>query len=347
MATPPAMPEALFGMLTTIGEVTVFMGFTGICWFNNAELLMKVFLFFRQYTGVYFYSLIFSALGTACYQSFLYVLILNKMNVHGALSGLQIGWTFMVTGQSLVLWSRLHLILVKTKILKMILAMIVFSTVTMVPLLMSTAHMSLYNEGLILYAPFTIAEKVEISVFSVQELIISCVYLYTTWKMLRIRDVLQKGYTKRLMRHLVIVNIFIIALDITLLVLEFVTPMGIWGSFKGFAYSIKLKLEFHTLNKLKESPKRQGTETGLSGNLRSDELDTIRKNQWNGAIHKSTVHAGSSSPSVQTSAGTQIMRTTDFMIDNENGLGEEGAATSKARKGSPTSSLVEFASKGN
>lgn len=135
------MPEALFGMLATIGEVTLFMGFTGICWFNNVELLMKVFLVFRQYSGVYFYSLIFSALGTACYQSFLYVLILNKMDVRDSLSGLQIRWTFMVTGQSLVLWSRLHCILVKPKILKMILATIVFNTVTMAPLLMSTAHL--------------------------------------------------------------------------------------------------------------------------------------------------------------------------------------------------------------
>lgn len=140
MATPP-VPEALFGMLTTIAEVTVFMGFTGICWFNNVELLMKVFLVFRKYSGVYFYSLIFSALGTACYQSFLYALTLDMMDIHGSLSALQIGWAFMVTGQSLVLWSRLHLILVEPKVLKVILAMIIFSTITMVPLLMSTAHL--------------------------------------------------------------------------------------------------------------------------------------------------------------------------------------------------------------
>ena len=184
--------------------------------------------------------------------------------------------------------------------------------------------------------------------FSVQELAISCVYLYTTWKMLRIRDMFQKGYTKRLMRHLIIVNIFMIALDITLLVLEFVTPMGIWGSFKGFSYSIKLKLEFHILNKLKESPRPKGTDvsSSRSGNLHSSELDNIRKVQWNGAVHKTTAYACTSSTTVQSSAGGQIFHTTDFTVDYEQGLAEQGAVATKARKGSPTSSMVEFASKG-
>lgn len=164
--------------------------------------------------------------------------------------------------------------------------------------------------------------------------------------MLRIRDMFQKGYTKRLMRHLIIINMFMIALDITLLVLEFVTPMGIWGSFKGFSYSIKLKLEFHILNKLKESPRPKITDCSESENLHSSELDNIRKAQWNGAVHKSNAYAGSSA-TVPEGGAEQIFHTREFTVGYEQCLEEQGAVgPSVGGKGSPTSSTVEFASKG-
>jgi hypothetical protein len=64
------------------------------------------------------------------------------------------------------------------------------------------------------------------------------------------------------MKELIVANIFIIFLDVTLLCLEYLALWGIWCSFKGMAYSIKVKIEFSILNQLKNS--LQGTTSGNS-----------------------------------------------------------------------------------
>jgi hypothetical protein len=100
------------------------------------------------------------------------------------------------------------------------------------------------------YKFFTDAEKSEIMVFSAQETIISVTYLCYAWAWFKSLSAIRKVEATKFTMHLAIVNLFIIALDMVLLTLEFTTDTAIWGSFKGFAYSIKLKLEFHILNRL-------------------------------------------------------------------------------------------------
>jgi hypothetical protein len=100
-------------------------------------------------------------------------------------------------------------------------------------------------------------EKIAISVFTVQELIISGVYLSETVRILKFGELVQKKSNRRRIQMLFLANIAIIAIDVTTVTLEFLALWGVWCSFKGFGYSVKLKIEFAILNQLRDSVKNQ------------------------------------------------------------------------------------------
>lgn len=92
--------------------VIVFL--TGLAMYNACELTVAIFLTFNRYSGVYFWSLLISCLGTIPYAlGFLlkYMILTTGKWRWFAVALNTAGWYAMITGQSLVLWSRLHLIL--------------------------------------------------------------------------------------------------------------------------------------------------------------------------------------------------------------------------------------------
>ena len=90
-------------------------------------------------------------------------------------------------------------------------------------------------------------EKFQMTGFCVQEFIISAIYLHETTKLLKI---MKRNDTRRTVGELFIINVFIIALDIGLLVVEYMDLIVYEQTFKAVIYSIKLKLEFAILGKL-------------------------------------------------------------------------------------------------
>lgn len=82
---------------------------------------------------------------------------------------------------------------------------------------------------------------------SIQELILSTIYISETLKILRgsfRRD------TRRLMHQLVLINIVIIIMDVALIGIEYASRFLLESIVKGLFYSIKLKLEFAILGRL-------------------------------------------------------------------------------------------------
>src|SRR3569833_3839484 len=61
-----------------------------------------------------------------------------------------------------------------------------------------------------------------------------------------------RGNARKLMKHLVLVNINIVVLDITILGLEYAGQIQLQTAYKGLVYSVKLKLEISILNRLVE-----------------------------------------------------------------------------------------------
>lgn len=87
--------------------------FASLSIYNAIEIIALVFITFTRYQGVYFWSLLVASWGILPYTlgfvlKFFEVTTSWDKYISAAL--LTICWYTMVTGQSVVLWSRLHLL---------------------------------------------------------------------------------------------------------------------------------------------------------------------------------------------------------------------------------------------
>jgi hypothetical protein len=91
--------------------ITAF--FAGLAMYNALELMAAAFITFQRYHGVYFWSLLVASLGIIPYSLGLFIKFFDLTGNNESISEVLMltGWWAMVTGQSVVLWSRLHLIL--------------------------------------------------------------------------------------------------------------------------------------------------------------------------------------------------------------------------------------------
>ena len=112
------------GALDSLPLVFAFFVFVGVALSSGLELLVAIFFRFKR-TSLYFYSIMTAALGILLYTSGVILLILNLTNPYVSISMILIGWVAMVTGQSVVLYSRLHLIVRNQRMLNWALTMII------------------------------------------------------------------------------------------------------------------------------------------------------------------------------------------------------------------------------
>ncbi|KAJ5390986.1 uncharacterized protein N7496_002054 [Penicillium cataractarum] len=226
----------------------IFAAFAAIAWYNAIELIILCFVSFKRRRGCYFWSLLVasSSIVPHCLG---YVLLFFPTGVspYICVTLIVFSWYGMVTGQSLVLWSRLHLVLQNTKILWGVLWMIMVDAVLLhIPttvLLYGTvaAPVSAWSRG------YSTMEHIQLVGFCIQELIISGLYVWETVKLLRLRP---QGRPHGILHQLLTINIIILLLDVAIVVIEYVGYYAVQVMFKPVAYSIKLKLEYAILGKL-------------------------------------------------------------------------------------------------
>ena len=92
---------------------TLIVFFAGLTIYNALELVILIFTTFKSRKTLYFWSLLISSLGLIPYAVGFLLKLLGIWNGRERWPGvilITIGWYTMVTGQSVVLWSRLHLI---------------------------------------------------------------------------------------------------------------------------------------------------------------------------------------------------------------------------------------------
>ncbi|KAF1998005.1 hypothetical protein P154DRAFT_469984, partial [Amniculicola lignicola CBS 123094] len=229
------------------------MAFLAVAVYNVVELTLVIFTTFKRRNGLYFYSLLVATWGIApyCVGFFLKFYNLTTEAPTLYLTLIAIGWPCMITGQSLVLYSRLHL-LTRSVIEKFrwVLAMIIFDAIIChIPIIVLLYGANSKNPEPF-FNPYSIYEKVQITIFFVQEVIISGVYVLKTTRLLRSEGNILGRNSRTIMTHLVWVNLIIIALDIALLGIEYAGFYDLQTTFKAMVYSIKLKMEFSILNKL-------------------------------------------------------------------------------------------------
>jgi hypothetical protein len=186
----------------------------------------------------------------------------------------------MVPGQSLVLYSRLHLISSNDKLLRVIFWTILTTAVVLcVPtvtlnLRQYTKHPEAYTRG------YVIMEKVQMSIFTAQEVFISLFYF---WEIRRVLQVIASSHTisftpysktntlstnanttRKSMWQLVAMNVLLLILDAVLLTVEFQNFYMIETTFKSLVYSTKLKVEFAVLSQIKGAMRTRSAQSSLT-----------------------------------------------------------------------------------
>ena len=231
------------------------VAFTSVALYNVVELSCIIFKTFKRRSGLYFIAFCVATYGIPPYSIAYLVLGLHPdpgpYGIYGFVVLIVVGWSCTVTGQSMVLYSRLHLIDRDRKHLRAVLAMIITNGIILhgtVGALGFGANSSANPKPF--YKPYSIIEKVQITVFFVQEVSLSALYIWATAKFFHDSALHTASTRARLLWHLIIVNCVVILIDITILGLEFADLYKLQTAYKAMAYSIKLKLEFSILSQL-------------------------------------------------------------------------------------------------
>ncbi|KAI2787547.1 hypothetical protein POX_f07918 [Penicillium oxalicum] len=218
------------------------------CW-NVLEISFYILHTFRRYRGLYFWSMVIATLGILLHAitSFLRYFALAPSFPMAFL--ICLGWYAMVTGQSVVLYSRLHLITTHESYQRWVLVMIVVNVCILhIP---TTILFMGANHGVTDFVyPFKIYERIQLVGFALQETIISALYVWETTTSLRPVLSLKGRRGTRVIANVVLVNVIAVLLDASLVIIEFTHHFDVQTTLKPVVYSIKLLLEFTVLNSL-------------------------------------------------------------------------------------------------
>lgn len=235
----------------------ILITFVVIAWYNVIELVVLVLSTFRHWRGYYFWCLMVSGvLGVAPYSAGFVLKFFTATNPLVSVTILTLGWWAMITGQSFVLYSRLHLVVSNPRTLRRVFYMILTNVLILhVPTSVLTYASNIENAKPAFINGYNIMEKIQMTGFTIQEAIISGLYVSETVRLLRLGS--ERSHRK-IMHELVGINVFIILMDIALLGLEYASIYALQITLKAAIYSVKLKLEFAVLGKLVDMIHRPG-----------------------------------------------------------------------------------------
>ncbi|KAL4865380.1 hypothetical protein BDV12DRAFT_150515 [Aspergillus spectabilis] len=226
--------------------LVIFIALSG---YNVLELVILVLSTFRRWKGLYFWSLMISGvLGVVPYSIGFLLKFFSHADSTLSVTILTVGWWTMVTGQAIVLYSRLHLVLRDERILHRVLCMIIANVFLLhVPTTVLTYGSNVAGRDSVFATGYNIMEKIQMTGFTIQEVIISALYVWETTKLLQLGS---SRENRKIMHQLVGINVAIVVMDLILLGLEYASEYAVQITLKGVIYSVKLKLEFAVLGKL-------------------------------------------------------------------------------------------------
>ncbi|KAJ5378158.1 uncharacterized protein N7496_005567 [Penicillium cataractarum] len=245
-------PDGLIGGYTggSLPVRILMIVFSSIALYNAIELFILLFLTFQHYRGLYFWTLLLSVVLGVIPHTIGYILEFFALApLWLCLTMSTIGFYVMVPGQSVVLYSRLHLVVQSHRILRFVLWLIIIDAVLLLIPTTVLTFSTAYVGTLPIIRGYNVMERLQLAWFCAQEFVISGIYISETVKLLRLMPDKDHRRTK-IMYELLAINFVIIMLDVALLVVEYIGYYSLQTTLKPMVYSIKLKLEFGVLGKL-------------------------------------------------------------------------------------------------
>ena len=131
-----------------------------------------------------------------------------------------IGWYAMVTGQAVVLYSRLHLVVSDTHRIRWVLAMIIINLFVLnVPTTILFLASNLGQRRFI--NPINVYERIQLIGSTLQESIISSMFVWETVRGLKPVLAFKGPEERKRMACVIVVNVLTVLLDISLCIVEF------------------------------------------------------------------------------------------------------------------------------
>ncbi|KAL4865426.1 hypothetical protein BDV12DRAFT_200166 [Aspergillus spectabilis] len=237
------------GFPITPEQEHVFTAFASVTLYISIELIILCLSTFKRYHGVYFWSLLISSCSLIVNTVGIALFFFAPVSSYFSVTVILLGWYCMVTGHSIVLWSRLHLVFHRPKILHAILYLIITNAIVLqIPV--SVFFYGAVTPGLDHFVDgYYIIERIQLVVYCLQELLLSVLYIVETTKLLRLRP--QRAHMVILVQLLTI-NVVIVVLDVIVVVFQYAGLFALQVAFKPVAYGIKLRLEYAILGRLVE-----------------------------------------------------------------------------------------------
>ncbi|TID16357.1 hypothetical protein E6O75_ATG11475 [Venturia nashicola] len=236
------------------GVFSIIAVFTGLAIWSTIHLTIQILFFFKQYRGLYFWSLIITSWALSIREiGFLMRWVAPHVPWQFSLALAEVGWIGMVTGFSIVLWSRLQIITSNKLIMRGVLWMIItngfvfHSALVILQYGLAAASKSERGPWLKVLNPF---ERVQITMFTVQEVIISGLYMRAIYELLQERITHHADETRKALILLFVVQTVVIMLDIIVITLDLAGYFTLKAIIHSWVYGLKLELEFVVLNQL-------------------------------------------------------------------------------------------------
>lgn len=278
----------------------VIAGFFAISCFNVIEIIVFIFNTFKRRNGLYFWSMLVASVGIPVHAVAVLLRYFQLAPNFPMCVVTVLGWYAMVTGQAVVLYSRLHLVVGDNRKIRWVLIMIITNVCILhFPVTVLFLGSNLGGENLL--KPFIIYEKIQLTGFCIQEFIISGLYIWETIHALKPVLMMKGPNERKVIRYLILINILIVLLDISLLITEYTNNFDIQTTYKTAVYSIKLKMEFNILNQLLDvlqgSNCVYGARSSVGGNIYHPDASGILQSCCHGANYDVAVGTGTLDPS--------------------------------------------------
>ncbi|KAJ5771076.1 uncharacterized protein N7511_003127 [Penicillium nucicola] len=352
----PKVADILMADMWTADNIAMF----SIGSFLALEVSLSAFTQFKSYRGFYFWSMQIAASGIVLYGVTAQMTYTRRASNIAMAVPFVLGWWCMVQGQALVLYSRLHLVVSDKCHLHWVLWMIIANFIILsIPMsgLFLCRNLSQAPQCI---KPAKIYDRIQISGFAIQDVVISAIYIYEALRALKPIFEIKGREGKRVIVQLVIINVFVVILNASLFIVEWKAHY-LTVSYKTVVYAIKLKLEFYILSRLRELTRvypcvchTDGESPRVSSDVNIFDLSARRGGRPQGLdmeAQTSPRFGGAVSPSAglphSTRSSTydfhEALRETRFASTSENSVGQSHLDGRLQVHSSDTRSTVEMA----
>ena len=241
---PPKVGAILMENFSIIQIVAMF----SIGAYNALETAIVAFDTFKHYRSLYFWSIQVASWGILVHALPAMARFVSQASNLATSIPFMIGWYGMVTGQAVVLYSRLHLLVSDMRNMRWVLWMVVINA-CLLHIPMTVLFFGLSNGDSRFARPAAIFDRIQLTGFCIQDFLICGIYIYEAVGAFKLIGTISGRNSRSAIIHLFWINILVVFLNILLLLAEYKLHY-IQVSLKTVVYSIKLKLEFSVLNRL-------------------------------------------------------------------------------------------------